>query len=138
MAIHFHELTAVNLPEKQRLKKFIKARLEANNKKVGDINFIFCTDDYLLTINRESLNHDFFTDIITFDLSGSTNKVDADIFISIQRVADNAMEHKQTFKEEIHRVIFHGILHLLGYKDKSKQDILKMREQENLYLAEYL
>ena len=101
------------------------------------INYIFCTDKALLEINRQFLSHDFYTDIITFDLSDA-NEVQAEIYISVDRVKDNAKKLGVSFKSEMHRVVFHGVLHLCGYMDKSKQDKEDMRRMENLYLSKYL
>lgn len=104
---------------------------------MDSINYIFCTDNALLKINRQFLNHDFYTDIITFDLSESTS-VRAEVYISVDRVKDNAQEIGVSFKSEVHRVIFHGALHLCGYKDKSKKEKEKMRRKEEFYLKKYL
>ena len=106
-----------------------------NEKKIpGNIAYLFCTDEYLLKINRQFLNHDFYTDIITFDYSGK-NKTEGEIFISIDRVKENAQTFKQTFQKELMRTIIHGILHLCGYKDKTPADIKKMRMEEDKALA---
>lgn len=101
------------------------------------INYIFCTDKALLEINRQFLSHDFYTDIITFDLSDA-HEIQAEIYISVDRVKDNATQLGVSFKSEMHRVVFHGVLHLCGYKDKSKQEKEEMRRMENLYLSKYL
>lgn len=102
----------------------------SESKMEGDLNYIFCDDEYLLGINQQYLNHDTYTDIITFDYcDGDT--ISGDIFISVGRVKDNAQEYSVSFEEELHRVMVHGLLHLLGYKDKSDQDARLMREKEN-------
>jgi len=102
----------------------------SESKIDGDLNYIFCDDEYLLGINQQYLNHDTYTDIITFDYChGDT--ISGDIFISIERVEDNAQEYSVSFEEELHRVMAHGVLHLLGYKDKSDQEARLMREKEN-------
>jgi len=102
----------------------------SESKIDGDLNYIFCDDEYLLGINQQYLNHDTYTDIITFDYcDGDT--ISGDIFISIERVEDNAQEYSVSFEEELHRVMAHGVLHLLGYKDKSDQEARLMREKEN-------
>lgn len=99
----------------------------------GDINYIFCSDDYLLEKNIKYLNHNTLTDIISFDYSMGT-LISGDIFISIDRVKENAIEFNSSFDDELHRVIIHGILHFLGYKDKSSQEKLLMRSKEDFYL----
>ena len=102
----------------------------SESKLEGDLNYIFCDDEYLLGINQQYLNHDTYTDIITFDYcDGDT--ISGDIFISVERVKDNAQEYSVSFEEELHRVMAHGLLHLLGYKDKSDQEAHLMREKEN-------
>ena len=102
----------------------------SESKLEGDLNYIFCDDEYLLGINQQYLNHDTYTDIITFDYcDGDT--ISGDIFISVERVKDNAQEYSVSFDEELHRVMAHGLLHLLGYKDKSDQEAHLMREKEN-------
>lgn len=102
----------------------------SESKLEGDLNYIFCDDEYLLGINQQYLNHDTYTDIITFDYcDGDT--ISGDIFISVERVKDNAQEYSVSFEEELHRVMAHGLLHLLGYKDKNDQEARLMREKEN-------
>jgi probable rRNA maturation factor len=118
---------------KTKIKQWIKTITEKEKHKVGTINYIFCTDDELLEINVKHLNHNTLTDIITFDYTeGKT--INSDIFISIERVLENAEKFKVTFDEEFHRVMIHGILHLCGYKDKSKVDAELMRKKENAAL----
>jgi rRNA maturation RNase YbeY len=102
-------------------------------KTVGEINIIFCNDEYLLKINQEHLTHDYYTDIITFDYSENT-LISGDLFISKDRVEENAEEYKVSFENELNRVIIHGILHLIGYNDKSESEIKEMRTKENYYL----
>ena len=99
------------------------------------INYIFCSDDYLLKINKEYLNHDTLTDIITFDNSEEEGKIEADIFISIDRIKENALSLKKDFDQELHRVIIHGLLHLLGYNDKTDDDKAEMRKKEDACLS---
>ena len=105
--------------------------------QLGDIQFVFCSDDYLLDINKKYLNHDYFTDIITFDYSAD-NTVSGDLFVSIDRVRDNALIYSCAEVDELLRVCVHGVLHLLGYKDKSPEDAAIMRSKEDLYLARYV
>ncbi len=121
------------LKDKTRLKAWIKTVTEKEKHRLGDINYIFCSDDELLEINIQHLNHNTYTDIITFDYTEG-NKISSDIFISIDRVEENAKKFKVSFEEELHRVMIHGILHLCGYKDKSKADAELMRKKENASL----
>jgi probable rRNA maturation factor len=121
------------LKGKAKLKQWIKSVTEKEKHQLGTINYIFCTDDELLEINLKHLNHNTLTDIITFDYTeGKT--INSDIFISVIRVLDNAEKFKVTFDDELHRVMIHGILHLCGYKDKSKADAELMRKKENAAL----
>jgi probable rRNA maturation factor len=124
---------AFNFSEKRRLKAFLERLFKNEGKAAGNVQYIFCSDDYLLQINREFLQHDFYTDIITFDLGGS-EAVDAEIYISLDRVKENATRYGERFRREALRVIFHGALHLCGYRDKTKSEITLMRERENKYL----
>ena len=105
---------------------------------MGSLSYIFCADEYLLQVNRDFLKHDYYTDIISFDLSKDNKLVDGEIYISIDRVRDNATELGLSFSEELHRVIFHGALHLCGFKDKLPKDIKLMRSKEDHYLSKYL
>jgi rRNA maturation RNase YbeY len=129
--ITFHNQSiAFDLKKKLKLKQWIKFIAEKENKQVGAINYVFCNDDELLAINLKHLNHNTLTDIITFDYTEG-NVIHSDIFISIERVKENATKFKVTFEEELHRVLIHGILHLCGFKDKSKLDAELMRKKEN-------
>ncbi len=112
------------------LKKWIRRVVEDHGKKCGDINIIFCSDSYLLEINRQFLGHDYFTDIITFDYCRG-NKIHGELYISIETVEANAVEYEQAVLTELHRVIIHGILHLLGFDDHKKEDIYRMRDAED-------
>lgn len=103
-------------------------------KTLGEVNYIFCSDSYLLEINKQYLNHDYYTDIISFDYC-EDNIISGDIFISIDTVADNAKEYKVSYEKELQRVILHGILHFVGYKDKTDDDAKIMRQKENQYLS---
>ena len=119
-----------NLKNKRLIKSWIKDIIQLNKKEVGDINYIFCSDEKILEINKEFLKHDYYTDIISFDYC-EENKINGDIFISIDTVKSNSIKYKTEFVEELHRVIIHGVLHFLGFKDKNKADAEKMREAEN-------
>lgn len=131
----FQEVKPI-LTQRARLKKFIEKIFKKEEKSLESLNYIFCTDKALLEINRQYLKHDFYTDIITFDLSDS-GAIKAEIYISIDRVKENALEHKTSFKQELHRVLFHGVLHLCGYGDKKKGDKMIMRQKEDDNLFSY-
>jgi rRNA maturation RNase YbeY len=130
MGISFAFQTTCTLKNRTILKQWIKLVIENNNKKVGEIAYIFCSDEQLLEINKEFLNHDYYTDIITFDYS-ETDVVSGDMFISIDRIKDNAKILGVAYQEELHRVIIHGILHLLGNKDKTETESENMRKLED-------
>ena len=119
-----------------KLKIWIKEIIELEKKKSGDINFLFTNDENLLSINTKFLQHSTYTDIITFD-SCEGKKINGDILISIERVTDNAKKFKVDFELELQRVIIHGILHLLGYKDKKKKEAEEMRNKEDWALSRY-
>jgi rRNA maturation RNase YbeY len=130
--------SALTLPAKTELKAFIENLFKKEKTPLATINYIFCSDKYLLSINQQFLNHDYFTDIITFGLHDRGTPVVAEVYISVDRVKDNAKIHRLTFTNEMLRVLFHGALHLCGYKDKSKADILMMRAKEEVYLKRYI
>jgi rRNA maturation RNase YbeY len=117
----------------QKFKKLLKNLAEKENRKLSDINYIFCSDNYLLEMNKQYLNHDYFTDVITFDYS-ENNKISGDIFISIDTVNDNAANYHSDTETELRRVMIHGALHLSGYNDKSEEEQKLMTEKENFYL----
>lgn len=135
MAIYFSsENTNFDLKGKMKVKKWITDIIKAQGQKVGDISYVFCDDDYLIQVNREYLDHDTYTDIITFDyVEGKI--VSGDILISVDRVKENAQLFNTTFEQELHRVIIHGILHLLGQADKSDEDAAMMHKKEEAALA---
>lgn len=128
--------TAFKLPKPRKTSAWIQHVCEDHGASIESITFIFCTDKYLHQINLDYLGHDTLTDIITFDNSDTPGRnLDGDIFISIQRVKENAKVFNKSFQEELHRVMIHGILHLLGFKDKSKKDREEMRRKEDLCLS---
>jgi probable rRNA maturation factor len=132
MAIQFFEENIkFSLKEKNKHKKWLKTIAEKQGYKIIDLNYIFCSDEYLYQINLEYLNHDTYTDIITFDNSEERNSIEGDIFISIERIKENAENLNNGIDLEILRVMSHGLLHLMGYKDKSKQDKKQMKEMED-------
>lgn len=135
MAIHFHtENPSFKLKKSLAIKRWIKAIVEKEKKIPGNINYIFVTDEHLYKMNVQFLNHKTYTDIITFDYS-DRNKVEGDIYISTDRVIENADKFNSDIETELHRVIIHGVLHLCGYKDKTPKDAKKMRLMEDRSLA---
>ena len=133
--INFHiEDVEVKIQQKLKLKTWLKNLIESEGFVLGYVNFVFCSDDYLLKINIEYLDHDYLTDIITFDNSEEEDLIEGDIFISIDRVRDNAKTFDVTFEYELKRVLAHGILHLCGYLDKTDEEEKLMRSKENHYL----
>lgn len=136
--IAFHYLTPVSfLRHRQQLKQFLLRQAHVEGKSIEHINYIFCTDDYLLSINQQYLRHDTYTDIVTFELNSPNQPLLSDIYISIDRVRENASLYGVSRSHELHRVIFHGLLHLCGYKDKKKADSALMRNKEQAYLSQY-
>ena len=133
----FNDDVRVTLSNRTTLKKFIAELFRREKQPLTTLNYIFCSDEKLLQVNRDYLQHDYYTDIITFGLSAKQEPVEGEIYISIDRVKDNAGMLHTTMKEELHRVIFHGALHLCGYKDKSKAQAALMREKEEEYLRRY-
>ncbi|MDR3286131.1 MAG: rRNA maturation RNase YbeY [Prevotellaceae bacterium] len=129
----FTENISFDLKNKRKIKQWIADVAKSENKNIGEINFIFCSDSHLLDINKKYLNHDYFTDVITFDFCEGVN-ISGDIFISIDTVRANAIEYQQLFDDELHRVMVHGILHLCLYCDSTKSEIAVMRSKENIYL----
>ncbi len=119
------------------MKNWIQEVIRLNNHQTGHLSFVFCTDDYLLEVNKKFLNHDYYTDIITFDYNESTI-VSGDFIISIDRVKENAIMHQCAFHIELYRVIIHGVLHLLGFSDKTESKQKKMRKLEDRYLSQYV
>jgi len=135
--VEFHFLTPCSLSSRGILKAFILSIFKRENRAFKGLNIVFCDDNYLLNLNRQFLQHDFFTDILSFPLSGTGLPLIAEIYISVDRVGENAKNMHVPFKEEIHRIIFHGVLHFCGYKDKSPRDIKIMRLKEDNYLNLY-
>jgi probable rRNA maturation factor len=131
MAIHFFsEDVPFELQEKLRRKRWLKNVALNAGFRVQELNYVFCSDEYLFQMNVDYLNHDTYTDIITFDNSEKEFSIEGDIFISIDRVRENAKIHAQEEAVEITRVLAHGLLHLMGYKDKTKEEASLMREKE--------
>jgi probable rRNA maturation factor len=135
--VTFHFLQSIQLTNRRALKAFIPTIFKREKVPFRSLTYIFCSDDYLLNINRQYLNHDYYTDIITFDLSEGEKGTVGEIYISIDRVKDNARQFKTSLSEELHRVIFHGALHLCGYKDKTAREEKLMRDKEAEYLVRW-
>ncbi len=124
-------------PDRNRLKDFIHFLFINEKRALQTLSYVFCSDEYLLEYNKAYLNHNTLTDIISFELSGKNEPIIGDIYISIDRIRENATLHQTTFTKELHRVIFHGALHLCGYKDKTKDQQKLMRQKEEEYLKTY-
>jgi len=162
MPITFHQADVkLKLPYKKELKQFITTQIEKAGYKAKNISYVFCSDEYLLDINRRFLNHDYYTDIITFPLSEDLKNIESEIYISLFRVEENAKKYRpktedrgqgkkavnatsrhlssviRTFDLELQRVVFHGVLHLLGYKDKTRAQQAEMRKMEELWLKKF-
>ena len=132
--IDFNYETEFNLTDEKAISSWLSNIISSESKTEGEINYIFCDDNYLVEINKQHLNHDTLTDIISFDYSLG-NELSGDIFISTERVADNALDFSVSFDEELRRVMAHGILHYCGSKDKTESDELTMRTKEDEKLA---
>jgi rRNA maturation RNase YbeY len=136
--INFHiEGIRFKVPCPLKIKKWLRSAAREEGHSINEINYIFCSDKYLLQINKEYLNHNYFTDIVTFDNSEKKGVIEGDIFISIDRVRDNAKEFREEFEKELKRVMVHGLLHLVGYRDKTPAQKSKMRKREEAYLSLY-
>jgi len=134
----FFEGVSIKIPERKKLKQFIADLFKKEGRPLASLTYIFCTDSYLLSINREFLEHDDYTDIISFTLSGVADPVIGEIYISLERVKENAAKYEVGTMTELYRVVFHGALHLCGYRDKTAAEKKKMRSAENKYLNLFL
>ena len=134
MVSYFNEDIKFDFKEKRLTNRWLKLVAESEIRRLGDISIIFCSDNYILDVNMKYLQHDYFTDIITFDYCEG-NTVSGDLFISIDSVRENAAFYGTEFKDELNRVLVHGVLHLIGYDDHSEEDIKEMRAKENYYLS---
>lgn len=135
MISFFTEDVDYTLKDKLKIKRWIQQTVASESKKTGDINIIFCSDEYLLEVNKQYLNHDYYTDIITFNYN--TDKINGDLFISLDRVADNANQNNVPRETELLRVIIHGVLHLLGYNDKTAKEEKEIRAKEDSCIKIY-
>ncbi|MEQ6121340.1 rRNA maturation RNase YbeY [Reichenbachiella sp. MALMAid0571] len=131
----FNEDISFVLPNTKSISAWLQNTIKEEGHHLTSLNYIFCSDEYLHKINIEYLDHDYYTDIITFDNSEYETSIEGDLFISIDRVTENAENQFISFSEELHRVMVHGVLHLLGYKDKTEAQKMKIREKENAYLS---
>ncbi|WP_323755608.1 rRNA maturation RNase YbeY [Roseivirga sp.] len=132
----FSEDIDFSLQQEEKITLWLERIAELENTPIEEISYIFCTDDYLLKINQEYLDHDYYTDIITFDNRDSPeDPIESDIFVSIDRVTENASDQNVSFEHELKRVLAHGLLHLIGYNDKTEEEQLLMREKEEAYLS---
>lgn len=130
----FTEETNYNLKGKTAIRKWITETITNEGYALNELNFIFCSDEYLLHVNQDFLQHDYYTDVITFDNSEELKMILGDIFISIDRVKDNAKQNKVSTHDELCRIIVHGTLHLLGYRDKTQKAKIEMTAKEDFYL----
>ncbi len=135
--IQFFSTYSFRFSQKRHTRKLVETIFSTENKNLRQLNFIFCKDEELLELNRKHLDHDYFTDILSFDLSVGEESITSEIYISIDRVRENAQNYKTPFLEELLRVIIHGALHLCGYGDKKKSEISLMRQKEDHYLRLY-
>ncbi|MGM9763255.1 MAG: rRNA maturation RNase YbeY [Candidatus Cryptobacteroides sp.] len=134
MVSYFFEDTDFVFKGKALNNRWLRLVAESEIRRIGQISIIFCSDNYILDINQKFLQHDYFTDIITFDYCEG-DKLSGDLFISVDSVRENAAEFGTEFKDELNRVIVHGILHLIGYDDHTKKEIAEMRGKEDYYLS---
>lgn len=138
MAVNFFEEDiSYKFVEKNKFKKWLKGLAENEGFVIKDLNYIFCSDEYLYQMNVEYLDHDTYTDIITFDNSEQEKEIEGDIFISIPRVKENALTHQLSFESEFKRVLAHGLLHLMGYKDKTNKEAEEMRSKEDMSISKF-
>ena len=140
MAVRFYEQEVKSgLKDRRKLSTYLQSLIRRQKTQVKDVQlvYVFCDDDYLVEINMDYLNHATLTDIITFDLSEEPDTMQGEVYISTERVRENAGKYKVTYEMELHRVIFHGALHLCGFKDKKKADKERMRQEEDLCLSQY-
>jgi probable rRNA maturation factor len=131
----FYEDVDFHFTAIRNTKSWLREVIRAENKKPGELNYIFCSDAFLADVNLQYLNHTTLTDIITFNTSEDVHLIEGEIYISIERVSENALKFKVSFDQELHRVMVHGVLHLLGYSDKTSQQKKIMRKKEDAYLS---
>lgn len=132
----FEDITEPNL-NYDKIRVWLSALIKSHQFELEEVNYILCSDDYLLKVNQKYLDHDYYTDIITFDNSEEEHLVESDIFVSVDRVKDNANNHNESLEREQLRVLAHGVLHLVGFKDKSEEDAEDMRKEEEKAIELY-
>lgn len=133
----FFDGVSLNIRDRKELKRFIISIFKSERKKLGSLNYVFSNDKSVQLINKEYLNHKALTDIITFELSEKDTPIIGEIYISIDRVKENSRHYGTSFSNELHRVIFHGALHLCGFSDKTESEVTEMRKKEGYYLRKY-
>jgi len=133
----FSENKNFKISNKKEIRALLKKICKKENKKISFINYVFCSDNRLLEINKKYLNHTSLTDVVTFNFSTNKKNIEGDVYISIDRVKENAKKYKETFKKELLRIIIHGLLHLIGFLDKTKEEKNTMTLKENEYLSLY-
>lgn len=131
---YYFQDTDFKFRDRRKTNEWLKLAAESEIRRIGNISIIFCSDNYVLDINQKYLQHDYFTDIITFDYCEG-DRLSGDLFISVDSVRENSVEFGTEFKDELNRVIIHGLLHLVGYDDHTEKDIKLMRSKENYYLS---
>lgn len=134
MILYYYEDIDFQFRNKTRTNRWLRLVAESEIKRIGDISIIFCSDNYILDVNQKYLQHDYFTDIITFDYCEG-DRLSGDLFISVDSVRENSIEYGTDFADELNRVIVHGLLHLIGYDDHTESDVAVMRKKENYYLS---
>lgn len=134
MILYYYEDIDFQFRNKTRTNRWLRLVAESEIKRIGDISIIFCSDNYILDVNQKYLQHDYFTDIITFDYCEG-DRLSGDLFISVDSVRENSIEYGTDFSDELNRVIVHGLLHLIGYDDHTEADVAVMRKKENYYLS---
>ena len=134
ISFFFEDTPEITLPI-QKLSDWLQFVSDSESHSIQELNYVFCSDEYLYQMNLKYLGHDYYTDVITFDNSEKEGIIEGDVFISVDRVSDNANDQGQTFLEEVRRICVHGLLHLLGYADKSSEEKALMTEKENAYLS---
>ncbi|MFT3909571.1 MAG: rRNA maturation RNase YbeY [Ferruginibacter sp.] len=136
MAIRFNFQKNIKLTKRRALKEFLQGIFEREGMRLGNLDYVFCDDNYILNVNQVFLKHDYFTDIITFDMTEAGSRtISGEIYISTDTVSTNSVKFRTNFEDELHRVMFHGVLHLCGYKDKTDKEKLIMRSKEDHYLT---
>lgn len=136
--VQFHFLEKASFTNRTLAKEVVKDLFKKEKKKLAQLSYVFCSDEYLLEINKQYLQHNYYTDIITFDLSEGEGGVIGEVYISLDRVRENAHTYKVSFQKELLRVVFHGALHLCGYGDKREREEKEMRRAEDKYLQYFL